>query len=212
MNANFGPEPSPGPKLAFIGPMNANFSPNQLQKFQEFGFFRLCWLLISQKYCKIYSHCANHCYPDKELNYGSCTNTSTRQCQRLHMKRSREEGEQHSSSKRSRQRLGPRAAMDGARGAEVPNQVRCSPYVSPLPISSSNPQKLETGSRYYAPQDYIAFTFEDIINIVSLDFAHSHFTLGDAAVFVQKDRCPLGGYLSSPLAHMKCMCDEAILF
>eukprot|EP00808_Paulinella_micropora_P014167 g60580.t1 len=41
-------------------------------------------------------------------------------------------------------------------------------------------------NRSYAPQDYIAFTFEDIINIVSLDFAHSHFTLGDA-VFVRKD-------------------------
>eukprot|EP00808_Paulinella_micropora_P001188 g35708.t1 len=35
-------------------------------------------------------------------------------------------------------------------------------------------------NRSYAPQDYIAFTFEDIINIVCLDFAHSHFTLGDA--------------------------------
>eukprot|EP00808_Paulinella_micropora_P025183 g2441.t1 len=49
-------------------------------------------------------------------------------------------------------------------------------------------------NRRYASQDYIAFTFEDIINIVSLDFAHSHFTFGDA-VFVQKDGCPIGGYL-----------------
>eukprot|EP00808_Paulinella_micropora_P032006 g66338.t1 len=52
-------------------------------------------------------------------------------------------------------------------------------------------------NRSYAPQDYIAFKFDDIINLVALDFAHSHFTLGDA-VFVQKDGCPIGGYLSSP--------------
>eukprot|EP00808_Paulinella_micropora_P005592 g29293.t1 len=65
-------------------------------------------------------------------------------------------------------------------------------------------------NRKYAPQDCIAFTFDDIINIVSLDFAHSHFTLGDA-VFVQKDGCPICGYLSSPLAQMKCMCDEVVL-
>eukprot|EP00808_Paulinella_micropora_P012504 g14177.t1 len=45
-------------------------------------------------------------------------------------------------------------------------------------------------NRSYAPQDYIGFTFDDIINIVSPDFAHSHFTLGDA-VFVQKDGCPI---------------------
>eukprot|EP00808_Paulinella_micropora_P000709 g52394.t1 len=65
-------------------------------------------------------------------------------------------------------------------------------------------------NRSYAPHDYFAFTFDDIINIVSLDFAHSHFTLGDA-VFVQKDGCPIGGYLSSALAQMKCMCDEEVL-
>eukprot|EP00808_Paulinella_micropora_P005891 g61398.t1 len=65
-------------------------------------------------------------------------------------------------------------------------------------------------NRSYAPQDYIAFTFDHIINIVSLDFAHSHFIIGDA-VFVQKDGCPIGGYLSSPLAQMKCMCDEDVL-
>eukprot|EP00808_Paulinella_micropora_P016899 g70674.t1 len=57
---------------------------------------------------------------------------------------------------------------------------------------------------------YIAFTFDDITNIVFLDFSHSHFTLGDA-VFVQKDGCPIGVYLSSPLAQIKCMCDEAVL-
>eukprot|EP00808_Paulinella_micropora_P025031 g69284.t1 len=46
-------------------------------------------------------------------------------------------------------------------------------------------KKLETN-----PMHNIAFTFEDINNIVSLDFAHSHFTIGDA-VFVQKDGCPI---------------------
>eukprot|EP00808_Paulinella_micropora_P009841 g82475.t1 len=75
----------------------------------------------------------------------------------------------------------------------------------------TNNGKYDTGwNRSYAPQDYIAFTFDDIYNIVSLDFAHSHFIIGDA-VFVQKDGCPIGGYLSSPLAQMKCMCDEAVL-
>eukprot|EP00808_Paulinella_micropora_P003324 g3234.t1 len=84
------------------------------------------------------------------------------------------------------------------------------------PIVYTSKTRKQTGkydigwNRNYAPQDYIAFTFDDIINIVSLDFAHSHFTLGDA-VFVQKDGCPIGRYLSSPLAQMKCMCDEAVL-
>ena len=55
--------------------------------------------------------------------------------------------------------------------------------------------------------EYTIFSFKDLKEIITMDLDHSHFIIGNK-IFVQIQGCPIGGYLSAPLAVLKCIHDE----
>ena len=58
-------------------------------------------------------------------------------------------------------------------------------------------------------ENWISFTKQDIINVVTLDLSTAYQT-ANSSIFRQTTGCPMGGYLSAIYANVKCAYDESL--
>jgi len=79
-------------------------------------------------------------------------------------------------------------------------------------LDKDNRLKHNVGWHHSSSRDeYIVFSPEELKLLVRMDFANSYFQMGDL-IISQIHGCPIGGFLSSPLARLYCIHDEAKLF
>ena len=85
--------------------------------------------------------------------------------------------------------------------------IRRSIYNKWIKVLKSKPHTVEWGKDYSETNKYITFSFKQLIKLVEIDLKHAYTTCGHD-ILKQKIGCPMGGFLSSLYADVKCAFDE----